>query len=315
MNFDGRKATIADMSPSFATLVISLVILQGDFMENPDDLAAGIEITPRFKRFSQRNDVFSRAFWDDTVRSAASQAFFGSYRMEATPRRGDGFTQKDFALRNASWLISDIMTDRFAADGRREGFQAPISNDTPVAGEKLQFETPGAAAANIKKAARFFGADLCGVTGLDPRWLYEDRVDVRDMSTAPLGLPEGLTHVVVLGHEMDRELVRSYPSALAGAATGREYSHEAAIVMQLAAYIRNLGYQAVASMNDTGLVIPMAVQAGLGEYARNQLVITPEFGPRLRFSKIFTNMPLEADRPKRPGVAKFCDICTKCADA
>ena len=160
------------MSPSFATLVISLVILlvilQCVFMDNPDDLAAGIETTTQFKRFSQRNDVFSRAFWDDTVRSAASQAFFGSYRMEATPRRGDGFTQKDFALRNASWLISDIMTDRFAADGRREGFQAPISNDTPVAGEKLQFETPGAAAANIKKAARFFGADLCGVTEPGP---------------------------------------------------------------------------------------------------------------------------------------------------
>jgi epoxyqueuosine reductase QueG len=104
---------------------------------------------------------------------------------------------------------------------------------------------------------------------------------------------------------MDRELVRSYPSALAGAATGREYSHEAAIVMQLAAYIRNLGYQAVASMNDTGLVIPMAVQAGLGEYARNQLVITPEFGPRLRFSKIFTDMPLDDGPSKTPRCRKI----------
>ena len=169
MNFDPRKSAIADTSPSFATLVISPMILQGIFMENSDDLAAGIEITPQFERFSQRNDVFSRAFWDDTVRSAASQAFFASYRMETIPRRGDGFTQKDFALRNASWLISDIMTDRFAADGRREGFQAPISNDTPVAVEKVRFETPGDAAANVKKAVRFFGAGLCGVTGLDPR--------------------------------------------------------------------------------------------------------------------------------------------------
>ena len=97
MNFDRRKATIGDMSPSFATLVIPLVILQCVFMENPDDRAAGIETTPQFRRFSQRNDVFYRAFWDDTVRSAASQAFFASYRMEAIPRRGDGFTQKDFA--------------------------------------------------------------------------------------------------------------------------------------------------------------------------------------------------------------------------
>ena len=85
MNFDRRKATIGDMSPSFATLVIPLVILQCVFMENPDDRAAGIETTPQFRRFSQRNDVFSRAFWDDTVRSAASQAFFASYRMEAIP--------------------------------------------------------------------------------------------------------------------------------------------------------------------------------------------------------------------------------------
>jgi epoxyqueuosine reductase len=171
------------------------------------------------------------------------------------------------------------------------------------------------ASAEIKKISQFFGSDLCGITHLDERWLYSKRVDVRDMSEVEIGLPDRLTSVVVLGHQMDKELVQTCPSALGGAATGREYSHEAAIVMQIAAYIRNLGYQAIASMNDTGLVIPMAIQAGLGEYARNQLVITPEFRPRLWFSKIFTDMPLKSDKPRRPGVAKFCDICTKCVDA
>ena len=58
-------------------------------------------------------------------------------------------------------------------------------------------------------------------------------------------------------------------SALGGAATGREYSHEAAIMMQVASYIRNLGYQAVASMNNTGPVTLMAEQATLGENACN----------------------------------------------
>ncbi|MBZ0218753.1 MAG: hypothetical protein K8F25_19510, partial [Fimbriimonadaceae bacterium] len=131
----------------------------------------------------------------------------------------------------------------------------------------------------------------------------------------PHNLPDGLTHVIVMGHAMDFDLVQTYPSALAGAATGREYSHEAGIVIQLANYIRNLGYDAVGSMNDTGLVIPYAVKAGLGEYGRHQMVITPEFGPRVRFSKIFTNLPLEVDVPKRQGISKFCDICTECADA
>ena len=284
-------------------------------MQVPSDSAAGIETTEEFKQFSQKNDVFTRAFWDPMVRTKKTDSFFESYRMEAAPRKGDGFTQKDFALRNASWLISDIMTDRHAKKGRREGFQAPISNDTPVSDEKVVYKKSEDASLEIKKVSKFFGADLCGITGLDKRWLYSKRVDVRDMSEVDVGLPDGLTHVIVLGHQMDKDLVQTYPSALGGAATGREYSHEASIVMQIAAYIRNLGYQAVASMNDTGLVIPMAIQAGLGEYARNQLVITPEFGPRLRFSKIFTDMPLEPDHPKRPGVSKFCDICTKCVDA
>jgi epoxyqueuosine reductase QueG len=279
------------------------------------DAAAGIDVTEGFERFEQRNDVFTRAFWDDSVRSKQTDAFFASYRMEATPRRGDGFTQRDFALRNAAWLISDIMTDRHADQGRREGFQAPFSYDTPVAPDQVAIDDPDKMSAEIKRIARFFGADLCGITDLDDRWLYQSRVDTRDLSAAPNDLPDGLTSVIVLGHEMDEALVATYPSALAGAATGREYSHEAAIVLQLAAYIRNLGYEAVASMNDTGLVIPYAVKAGLGEYARNQLVITPEFGPRLRFSKIFTNMPLTHDAAKPLGVRAFCDICTKCADA
>lgn len=279
------------------------------------DAEAGIEVTEDFAPFAQRDDIFTRAFWDAGIRSKRTDAFFASYRMEAAPRRGDGFQQRDFALRNAAWLISDIVSDRSAASGTREGFQAPIRSDRPIAPDRAEIDDPAQMTREIKRIARFFGADLCGVTDLDPRWLYASRVDTRDMSAVPNDLPEGLTSVIVLGHQMDEDLVATYPSALAGAATGREYSHEAAIVMQLAAYIRNLGYEAVPSMNDTGLAIPYAVKAGLGEYARNQMVITPEYGPRLRFSKIFTDLPLAHDAPKRPGVAAFCDICTKCADA
>jgi len=282
---------------------------------SPSDQAAGIETTAEFTRFTQRNDVFTRAFWDDSVRSAQTDGFFGSYRVDATPRKGEGFQRRDFALRNASWLVSDIVSNRGAADGRREGFQAPIQPDTPVASDAVLIDDPAAMAAEIKRVARFFGADLCGITDYDERWIYASQVDTRDFSEAPVELPPGMTSVIVMGHQMDLPLVQTYPSALAGAATGREYSHEAATVMQLAAYIRNLGYEAVASMNDTGLVIPYAIKAGLGEYARNQLVITPEFGPRLRFSKVFTNMPLTHDAPKPLGVRKVCDICTRCADA
>lgn len=279
------------------------------------DRKAGFEVVAGAGRFSQMNDIFTRAFRDDRVRTKDTDAFFASYRMEAAPRRGDGFTQKDFALRNAAWLISDIVSERSAAEGLREGFQAPIQADTPVAPERAELGSPEAEAAEIKAVAKLFGADLVGITHLDLRWHYAERPDVRTMEPVANDLPEGLTHVIVMGHAMDAGLVETYPSALAGAATGREYSHETAIVMQVAAYIRNLGYQAVASMNDTALVIPYAIKAGLGEYGRNQMVLTPEFGPRVRFSKIFTDLPLAVDNPRKLGMAAYCEGCDICARA
>ena len=57
MNFDRRKAAIADMSPSFATLVILPVILRDVFMENSNDRAASIEATSQLEEFSHRTLV------------------------------------------------------------------------------------------------------------------------------------------------------------------------------------------------------------------------------------------------------------------
>lgn len=282
---------------------------------NESDAALGIDVTDNFEPFDQMNDMFTRAFWDEAVKTKDTDGFFNSYRMAFAPRRGEGFSQKDFALRNAAWAISDIISNRGTEIGKREGFQAAIENDTPVAEDKVGIDDPAAQSTEIKHLAKLFGADLVGITDLDLRWHYSAAVDTRDLTSRPNELPEAVTHVIVMGHAMDAGLVDTYPSALAGASTGLEYSHEAAIVIQLATYIRNLGYEAIASMNDTALVIPYAIKAGLGEYGRNQMVITPEFGPRVRFSKIFTSMPLQADKPKPLGIKQYCDICTRCAEA
>ena len=51
------------------------------------DRAVGFEIGPDFARFDQINDIFSRAFWDDRVKSVDTDAFFDSYRRAPAPRR------------------------------------------------------------------------------------------------------------------------------------------------------------------------------------------------------------------------------------
>ncbi|HJL91968.1 MAG TPA: reductive dehalogenase domain-containing protein, partial [Acidimicrobiales bacterium] len=127
--------------------------------------------------------------------------------------------------------------------------------------------------------------------------------------------PENLQGVIVIGQAMDHDLVDTVPSALSGAAVGLGYSKDALVLLATAQWLLNLGYSAVPTLNDTALAIPLAIQAGLGEYGRHGMVITREFGPRVRFGKIFTNAPMAFDNQVEFGVTKFCEKCRKCTNA
>ncbi len=279
------------------------------------DAAAGFVIGEDFERFSQRDDVFNRAWWDQTVHTDDVVAFYAAHQ-KPDPRRGDGFTQWDFALLNSAWSVARDYAARGYKDGVREGFLDSFKPFMPLSPDKAEMPDIAEATERVKQVARFLGADLVGVTEYDERWTYTAscHIDkVRDEK--PNVVPDGMKTVIVLAHGMDHRLVESYPSAMAAAATGREYSREAAIVSSLASFIRSLGYEAIATSNDTTLTIPYAIKAGMGEYGRNQMVITPEFGPRVRFSKVITELELVHDQPRKHGVTEFCNICQKCADA
>jgi epoxyqueuosine reductase len=281
------------------------------------DKEAGFEILDTFERFSQHDDIFNRAWWDEKMMSPDVYAFYDSQR-NPKPRRGEGFTQWDFALVNSAWSVArDYAMRGLRTSGIREGFLDPFKSFLPKAATKADLPDPADTAARVKQVARFLGADLVGITQYDPRWIYTHSADAtsKTRDEKPNPMPDGMTSVIVLGHEMDEGLVKSYPSALAAASTGREYSREAAIVSSLASFIQALGYEAVGSSNDTGIIIPLAIKAGMGEYGRNQMIITPEFGPRIRFSKVFTNLPLVHDKPRKFGARQYCDICDKCAKA
>ncbi len=260
--------------------------------------------------------MFRRSFWDDRVRTSRSERFYKTYRETLDRwRKADGFTQRDYALRNASWHVSDLFTEYKEDEDRREGFTDAFTLQRAVASERVEFESSEEAAREIKRVARGFGADLVGITKLDPRWLYTEKFSDLSGTARPNDIPEDLGTVIVTAQAMDYELIRTVPSALSGAATGLGYSHDALVVLSLAQYLRNLGYRAVASMNDSALAIPLALAAGLGEYSRLGLLITKEFGPRIRLGKVFTDLPLAFDTPIQFGVREFCDSCGRCAEA
>ncbi|MCD6431373.1 reductive dehalogenase [Candidatus Bathyarchaeota archaeon] len=155
----------------------------------------------------------------------------------------------------------------------------------------------------VKRAARLFGASLVGICKLNREWLYAD-VDV----------PEKFENAIVMAIAMDTDGIATSPAVPAAAATGVGYSRMAFTLACVGEFIRNLGYEAIQCGNDTALSIPLAIDAGLGELGRNGLLITPQYGPRVRLCKILTDLPLEPDKPIEFGVKEFCKKCKLCAE-
>jgi epoxyqueuosine reductase len=285
--------------------------------KKPIDEKTGFDLSDEFSRFDQRNEIYCRSEWDPEIQSKKATEFFdGHYMPKARARKADGFGQRDYALRNATWHVTNVLRDlRRESDDRKEGFFDTFTAHEEGWPEPYVFESEADATKNLRRAAKTMGAGMLGVCVYDERWMYSARFSEKTKESKPLDILEDLPRVIVIGEPMDFGLTATVPSALSGSATGLGYTHDTVVLLTLTQYIRNLGYRAVASMNDSALAIPLAVQAGFGEVGRHSLLITEEYGPRLRLGKIFTDMPLVISEPKRFGVKEFCDICQRCSSA
>lgn len=129
-----------------------------------------------FERFNQKDDVFRRSWWDERIRSEKAKLFYATYRKPLKSwHKADGFTQKDYALRNAAWHVSAIFTELKEDQDCREGFSDEFTLYRDVAEVKMAMGTPVEAANEIKRVAKGFGADLVGITDFDERWLYVNK--------------------------------------------------------------------------------------------------------------------------------------------
>jgi reductive dehalogenase len=260
--------------------------------------------------------MFKRATWDPNF-GGLDRKLWG----ERPSVQKEGLTLEDRALENAGWYVKW----QFGKVGFDKGVrmhtagllswesQSEASYRPLPRGTKLTVTDPATMSQYIKKAAKFLGASMVGICELDKRWLYSHSYHMMNHAHEVVEMPEEAKYAIVIAIEMDYQMIKTSPSCIEGAATGLGYSMMAFVAGSLAHFIRDLGYMALPSANDTALSIPIAIDAGLGELGRNGLLITPEFGPRVRLSKVFTDLPLVPDDPREFGVLEFCDKCHKCA--
>jgi len=216
-----------------------------------------------------------------------------------------------------------------------------IHRDGPVSPNKVEIIDKKVLTRQIKDDAISLGAHVVGITRLKPQYVFThnlegDKIFLNQKYAIVIGV--GLNYKLAgptapLPWE---DYYSSLPDPIANALSGRVkkskgkvpekiveevretmkfFSEGGSIVVQLAKYIRSLGYEARAHFHRWGEVqiIPLAVEAGLGELSKNGMLVNRTFGPRGSFSVITTNLPLVTDKSVDLGIREFCKVCNKCA--
>lgn len=187
----------------------------------------------------------------------------------------------------------------------------------PVVKDRKIALTPEEATEKVKGFALHLGADLVGITEINPLWVYSMRGEIFHDNWEDWGreIPVDHQYAVVFATEMSLRLVGAAPHTPTVIESMRNYAKGAYLSIQLASYITNLGYPATANhlRHYEAVLVPLAVDAGLGELGRLGYLMTKKFGPRIRLGAVTTNLPLIPDKPVDLGVEDFCGICKKCA--
>lgn len=153
------------------------------------------------------------------------------------------------------------------------------------------------------------GIDDVGIAAVREEWVYE-------------GYAIKERYVILLAVAHDYDEMKHAPllpdDIRACKEVGRQYTRAAAGSASLLNFIRSNGFEATdypGPMANALLMIPAAIEAGLGELGKHGSLIHPKLGSSFRLSAVTTDMPLAVDRPNIFGADDFCTNCQVCTNA
>ncbi|MCW5774007.1 MAG: 4Fe-4S dicluster domain-containing protein [Rhodospirillaceae bacterium] len=193
-----------------------------------------------------------------------------------------------------------------AADEFRAAYQHPEL--VPIAPERRAGSAADNAAA-VRNFALGHDADALGIAALDPLWVFEGYT-----------IDEPWVIVLALAHNYDQ--LKQVPSNEVNGAgiadVGRQYARGTRASFAVANWIRSQGYSAHAYPGPNAgalLLIPPAIESGLGELGKHGSMISRQFGSGVRLAGVTTDMPLVATPRDRFGADEFCTHCQVCTNA
>jgi len=284
------------------TVVIALIILFPVNFFFPDDYR-----TPSV-RIDERDIMFSR------MRLMEGTDRFNDYYKNRPKNRApdDHFRTKPGLLNEKSHYYEPLtFSSANASFYTVHSFSELVNGD--VANKQLEVDSRQISN-YIKQWSKRLGAVDVGITILKDYHLYSRGGRERNYGQ-PIEKQHG--YAIAFTVEMRKDIMDYAPAGPTVMESAEQYLNSGSIAMQVAAFIRNLGYQARAHIDGNYHVLcPLVARdAGLGEIGRMGLLMTPKLGPRVRISVVTTSIPLIPDVVKTDfSVIDFCNHCKKCAE-
>ena len=269
------------------------------YLEDPERYKTFYEMYPQFEAF-------------DKERRAA-----GGFDA-AAPGKIDNYYPTTKAMAMANCDIAMMFGDKFLQEPSKEH---EYFTEEPITGEKVDVKdiSPEIATMTVKNYVRHLGADLVGITKVDPLWIYTHRGEELYPELEPWGteIKDVPQYAVVFAVEMDHKHLITAPHTPVVCESMRCYAKGVFISTSLANYFSQLGYKGIAQHFSHFDIVapPLAVDAGIGELGRLGYIISARFGPRIRLGAVLTDMELIPDKPVFLGVQEFCRRCKKCASS
>ncbi len=304
------------MDPVIIILIIVSAITLALFI--PLKGARSYKYTPPKKRFHEAEAVLSRR-----LLIPGTEAYDSYYQTHPEHKEADDksrsapgllspasrFNHKaSFAASRANFQLIDFLGT--LTHGQSPGPESPDQRPDQHAANSDPKKNSGFITQWMKKT----GAHSVGFTELKDYHLYSHKGRGADTGKP---IPRMHENAIALTVEMDYEMMQAAPQGSSVMESSEQYLRSGVLALKLAAYIRDMAYEATAHIDGNyELICPLvAVDAGLGVIGRMGLLMTPDLGPRVRISVVSTNMPLtqSASKPERTTL-HFCDLCKKCAD-
>lgn len=309
----------------------------GSFAVGPDDK---MRILKRPSWIKEVDKPTVEIDWDriqkwDGGNTAFNPKYYGD-RLEKLQELDRTNEEKRLIAGVAGWSLKDHAVAAgwsrgFAnVSGAEFPFLGPPATTPKERGVPKWTGTPEEAAQIVTAAMRYYGAASVGFVKLEPgtteKLIYEYDGDGKKIEFANIEAPEetedkrlipnSCRTAIVFTVQMSRELWKRAPTELGGSVSSMGYEQGGLVQGRTQMFLKTLGYHAPGEYrrNALGIAPGLAVMAGLGEMARYNRLITPEYGPVVRVFKLLTDLDIAPTKPIDAGLMNFCRTCKKCAE-